>query len=62
MCCPAVSPAIQAKESLAGPRPESTINMNTTKIGNLRLNNAEEDALVSFMRTLTDGYMRRDQK
>jgi hypothetical protein len=61
MCCPAVSPAIQAKESL-WPAPESTVNMNTTKIGNLRLNNAEEDALVSFMRTLSDGYMPRDQK
>ena len=56
------SPASPALASARGPAPESTINMNTTKIGNLRLNNAEEDALVSFMRTLTDGYMRRDQK
>jgi cytochrome c peroxidase len=42
--------------------PESTANMNTSKIGNLGLNNAEEDALVSFMRTRTDGYVPRDQK
>jgi cytochrome c peroxidase len=39
------------------PVPESTDNMNTSRVGRLGLSDAEEDALVSFMQTLTDGYM-----
>jgi hypothetical protein len=31
--------------------------MNTSKVGHLGLSGAEEDALVNFMQTLTDGYM-----
>ena len=44
------------------PAPESTANMNTSHMGNLGLTDAEEDALVSFMQTLTDGVMPIDQK
>ena len=40
----------------ARPAPESTANMNTKTTGHLGLTDAEEDALVSFMQTLTDGY------
>jgi cytochrome c peroxidase len=36
--------------------------MNTSKVGNLRLSDAEEDALVAFMQTLTDGFMPREQQ
>ena len=36
------------------PAPESTSNMNTRFVGNLGLTDAEEDALVSFLKTLTD--------
>jgi cytochrome c peroxidase len=36
------------------PAPESTVNMNTRFMGNLGLTEAEEDAIVSFMKTLTD--------
>ena len=39
------------------PAPETTLNMNTSHMGRLGLTDAEEDALVSFMQTLTDGYM-----
>jgi cytochrome c peroxidase len=39
------------------PAPESTANMNTKRMGRLGLSEAEEDALVSFMQTLTDGFM-----
>jgi cytochrome c peroxidase len=39
------------------PAPESTVNMNTSKVGRLGLSDAEEDALVLFMQTLTDGFM-----
>ena len=41
------------------PAPESTENMNTSKVGRLGLSDAEEDALVNFMQTLTDGFMPR---
>ena len=44
------------------PKPESDDNLNTTELGRLGLSDAEEDALVSFMQTLTDGFMSRDQK
>jgi cytochrome c peroxidase len=39
------------------PAPESTDNMNTKRVGRLGLSDAEEDAIVSFMQTLTDGFM-----
>src|SRR3981081_4634822 len=39
------------------PAPESTANMNTSKVGRLGLSDAQEDALVLFMQTLTDGFM-----
>src|SRR6202050_1025445 len=41
------------------PAPESTENMNTSKVGRLGLSDADEDALVAFMQTLTDGFMPR---
>ena len=41
------------------PAPESTHNMNTKFVGRLGLSDEEEDALVSFMQTLTDGFMQR---
>ena len=34
--------------------------MNTKTVGRLGLSDVEENALVSFMQTLTDGYMSRD--
>jgi cytochrome c peroxidase len=33
--------------------------MNTKQMGQLGLTDEEEDALVSFMQTLTDGFMPR---
>jgi cytochrome c peroxidase len=41
------------------PAPESTTNMNTSKVGHLGLTDAEEAALLSFIQTLTDGTMSR---
>jgi cytochrome c peroxidase len=42
------------------PAPESTANMNTKRVGRLGLSDADEDAIVSFMQTLSDGYFSRD--
>jgi cytochrome c peroxidase len=41
------------------PAPEFVQNMNTRQLGNLGLSEAEEDALVAFMKTLTDGYIAK---
>lgn len=43
------------------PAPEITDNMNRSKMGNLGLTDQEEDALVEFMRTLTDGYVLQER-
>ena len=43
------------------PAPESTQNINRSKVGHLGLSEAEEDAIVSFLQTLTDGFMPLDQ-
>ena len=40
--------------------PESNDNLNTTKVGKLGLTDADENNLVSFMQTLSDGFMSRD--
>ena len=36
--------------------PEFPATMNTRRVGRLRLTNAQEDAIVAFMRTLSDGW------
>jgi cytochrome c peroxidase len=38
------------------PAPEIALNINTTEMGDLRLNHGEELAIVAFLRTLTDGF------
>ena len=38
------------------PAPEEPANVNKTQMGHLGLSNAEEDAVVAFLKTLTDGY------
>jgi len=38
------------------PEPEVAANVNTSELGNLRLTDAQEDAIVAFMQTLSDGY------
>ena len=38
---------------------ESTDNMNTKFVGRLELSDEEENTLVSFMQTLTDGFTQR---
>ena len=61
-----VLPRCRANDPAEGttcwPAPESTDNMNTSRVGRLGLTDAEEDALVSFMQTLTDGFMPSDKR
>jgi cytochrome c peroxidase len=39
------------------PMPEYPATLNTTQLGNLGLTGEEEDDIVAFLRTLTDGYV-----
>jgi cytochrome c peroxidase len=39
------------------PAPEVTANINKEELGNLGLSQAEENAIVVFMETLSDGYV-----
>jgi cytochrome c peroxidase len=54
---PRCKPGDAGEATTCWPAPESTDNMNTSKVGNLGLSDADEDALVAFMQTLTDGFM-----
>ena len=38
------------------PPPEYPDTVNTDELGNLGLRDKDEDALVEFMKTLSDGY------
>ena len=42
------------------PPPEFPMTVNHTELGNLGLSDAEEDAIVAFLQTLTDGYKDKD--
>ena len=39
------------------PPPEYPATLNTTQLGNLGLTSDEEDEIVAFLQTLTDGYV-----
>jgi cytochrome c peroxidase len=39
------------------PLPELALNMNTKDLGKLGLTDAEEEAIVAFLKTLSDGYV-----
>jgi cytochrome c peroxidase len=38
------------------PSPEDSTNLNKRQLGNLQLTEQEENAVVAFLKTLTDGY------
>jgi cytochrome c peroxidase len=54
---PAVTCPAATEKKTCWPSPEVTANLDMT-IGNLLLSDAEEDQLVAFLRTLTDGFTR----
>jgi cytochrome c peroxidase len=59
---PRCQPNDPGEGSSCWPAPESTANLNTSKVGHLGMTDAEEDALISFLQTLTDGYMPQHLK
>jgi len=56
---PCLNPFTTEKDALkmdCWPVPEVADNVNTDELGNLGLTDAEEDAVVAFMNTLSDGF------
>jgi len=51
------TPVEQAISQGCWPEPEVAINVNNSELGNLHLTEDQEDAIVEFLRTLSDGYM-----
>jgi cytochrome c peroxidase len=54
---PVCSTATQTPGVDCWPRPEVPMNVNSDELGNLGLTDAEEDAIVAFLKTLSDGYV-----
>ncbi len=44
------------RDVISWPEPEVSQNINTSEVGNLGLTDEEEDAIVVFLETLSDGY------
>ncbi len=54
--CPGRYTEAQALAEGCWPAPEVAENVNTKELGNLHLTDAQEDAIVSFLETLSDGF------
>ena len=53
---PTCKPGDRGEKVTCWPAPENTETMNRKQLGNLKLNDQQEDLLVPFLKTLTDGY------
>ena len=56
--CPGPFTEAQALAAGCWPAPEIATNVNREELGNLHLTGRQEQALVAFLRTLSDGYRR----
>jgi cytochrome c peroxidase len=59
---PRCAPHDPRERTACWPASETTENMNTSKVGKLGLSEQEEDALVAFMQTLSDGHVQTGPK
>jgi cytochrome c peroxidase len=59
---PRCKPQDPGERKTCWPAPESTENMNTSRMGRLGLTDEEEDEIVSFLQTLSDGFKPSDQR
>ena len=55
-CLDDFTPVEDALAQDCWPVPEVPVNVNTKELGNLHLTRAQEDAIVAFMKTLSDGF------
>jgi cytochrome c peroxidase len=53
---PACNPGDRGEKVTCWPAPENPETMNRRQLGNLKLSEKQEDLLVTFLQTLTDGY------
>jgi cytochrome c peroxidase len=60
--CPEVYPEERAIAENCWPGPEVKENVNSEELGNLKLSAKEEEAIVTFMKTLTDGFNPSETK
>jgi len=58
---PRCKPNDPGETTTCWPAPESTENLDTSKVGHLGLTDTEESSLVSLMQTLTDDFTPHDQ-
>ncbi|MEI9975795.1 MAG: hypothetical protein WDO73_29280 [Ignavibacteriota bacterium] len=56
---PRCQPGDPGEKRTCWPPPENTTNLNLRQLGGLGLADEDEDAIVAFLRTLTDGYSTR---
>ena len=56
---PKCEPADPGEKLTCWPQPENLVNLNKKQLGNLGLTDQEEDAVVAFLKTLTDDYKVR---
>jgi cytochrome c peroxidase len=54
--CPGAYTEAEALAANCWPAPEVEANLNTSELGDLGLTPAEEQAIVAFLKTLSDGY------
>jgi hypothetical protein len=54
---PRCKPGDSGEKVTCWPEPENATNINKKQLGNLKLSDQEEDAIVAFLRMLTDNYM-----
>ena len=54
---PRCQPGAPGEKVTCWPAPEVSVNVNKV-IGNLGLTDQEEDQIVAFLKTLTDGYIK----
>jgi cytochrome c peroxidase len=53
---PKCKPRESGERVTCWPESENATNLNRKQLGDLKLTDQEEDALVAFLQTLTDGY------
>jgi len=56
LCADPLTPMEEALAQDCWPEPEVAENVNTDELGNLGLSDEEEDAIVVFLKTLSDGF------
>src|SRR5438270_12455843 len=53
---PTCKPGDPGEKVTCWPAPENPETINRKQLGDLKLSDAQEDLLVAFLKTLTDGY------